>query len=259
MRPRRRGPVAALLLATALGTAGCAADPVQPGPPGPSTSTEQPSADPGSSEGPAPTPSGTTPTAVPDDELPGDAWESGPASGDGLSVVGVAADDVLNLRSGPGVDFPVVEELAPLGSAEATGRGRTVDGVVWAEVDGAEATGWAVMRHLAYRGDVTDVTSELRALGALPSGTDLADLARAVADLRLGGTPAEGGPQVVVVDGPHVGDLGEVTVDVTGVADDSVLGSRLHVFAQPEGATFHVRTVEQTVLCARGVEAGLCV
>jgi hypothetical protein len=62
-----------------------------------------------------------------------------------------------------------------------------------------------------------------------------------------------------VVDGPHVGDLGEVTVDVVGLADDSILGWRLHVFAQPEGATFHVRTVEQTVLCARGADAGLCV
>lgn len=235
--------------------AGCGADPEEPDPSGTPT-TAEPSPTPGPSEEPTPGPSGETPTSVPDDELPGDAWDSGPTEGDELSVVGVAADDVLNVRTGPGVNFPVVEELEPLGSAEATGRGRTVGGAVWVEVTGAGATGWVNLRHLAYLGDVTDVTSEL---GALPSGTDLADLARAVAELRLGDTSEEVRPQVVVVDGPHVGDLGEVTVDVVGVADDSVLGWRLHVFAQPEGVTFFVRSVEQTVLCARGVDAGLCV
>src|SRR5699024_8082474 len=147
--------------------------------PGPtSTPTAEPSPDPGPSEPgpteePVPEPSGGTPTAVPDDELPGDAWESGPAEGAELAVVGVAADDVLNLRTGPGVGFPVVDELAPLGAADATGRGRMVDSAVWVEVAGGEATGWANVRHLAYLGDVTDVTSEL---GALPSGTDLAEL-----------------------------------------------------------------------------------
>ncbi|MEP7764771.1 hypothetical protein [Sanguibacter sp. 25GB23B1] len=259
MMPRRRGLVAALLLAGALGVAGCGADPAEPDLPGTPTAAEQPSAEPEPSEEPTPAPSGAPPTSVPDADLPGDAWDSGPTAGDELSVVGVAADDVLNVRTGPGVGFPVVEELEPLGSAEATGRGRLVDGGVWVEVTGAEATGWAYVRYLAYLGDVTDVTSELRGLGALPSGTDLADLARAVADLRSAGASGEVRPQVVVVDGPHLGDLGEVTVDVTGMADDSVLGVRLHVFAQPEGSTFFVRTVEQTVLCARGVDAGLCV
>jgi hypothetical protein len=48
---------------------------------------------------------------------------------------------------------------------------------------------------------------------------------------------------------------------VTGFADDSVLGQRLVVFAQPDegGQSFTVRTVESTTLCRRGVADGLCV
>jgi hypothetical protein len=51
-----------------------------------------------------------------------------------------------------------------------------------------------------------------------------------------------------------VGDLGEVTYDVVGFADDSVLGERLHVFGTP-GDTFTLKTVEATTLCRRGVSA----
>ena len=66
---------------------------------------------------------------------------------------------------------------------------------------------------------------------------------------------------VVVVDGPTVGDLGEITVDVVGFPDDSVLGARLRVFAEPDpgGESFTVRTVESTTLCRRAVSEGLCV
>jgi hypothetical protein len=75
--------------------------------------------------------------------------------------------------------------------------------------------------------------------------------------------PADEGPRptVTVVDGPTVGDLGEVTVDVLGLADDSLRGERLHVFATPDpaGEGFGLKTVEATALCARGVTAdGLC-
>jgi hypothetical protein len=60
---------------------------------------------------------------------------------------------------------------------------------------------------------------------------------------------------------PTVGDLGEVTFDVVGLADDSVLGVRLHVFGDPSGgAGFVLDTVELTVLCGRGGGGdGLCV
>ena len=68
--------------------------------------------------------------------------------------------------------------------------------------------------------------------------------------------------KIVVVDGPRVGDLGEITVDVIDLADDAQGGERLKIFAEPgpPGARFTVRTVEATALCSRGVtNDGLCV
>jgi hypothetical protein len=241
--------VGALLLVGVLSVSACADGPPEPG----GSGTEEPTA----SAEPTPEPtSEPSSTSLPDDELPGEVWESGPAEGDELAVVGVQADDLLDLRAGPGVDFPALGELEPLGSGEATGRNRMVDDTAWVELTGAGTTGWVNLRYLAYLGDVTDITSEL---GELPDGTDLEELGRAVAEQRQGDLPDDVVPEVVVVDGPHLGDLGEVTVDVIGFADDSVLGSRLHVFAQLDGTTFSVRSVEQTLLCARGVSDGVCV
>ena len=64
--------------------------------------------------------------------------------------------------------------------------------------------------------------------------------------------------------------LGEVTVDVLNIGDDSLLGFRLHVVAVPESedwmsedpGPFTLRTVGRTIICHshRGVTAdGLCV
>jgi hypothetical protein len=60
---------------------------------------------------------------------------------------------------------------------------------------------------------------------------------------------------------PTVGDLGEVTFDVIGIQDDAVRGFRVHVFATPDegGEGFVLKSVEQTLLCGRGVSGGLCV
>ena len=67
------------------------------------------------------------------------------------------------------------------------------------------------------------------------------------------------------------GDVGEVTYDVIGLADDSVAGVRLHVFGAPtdadlprsallQASSFTLKTVETTALCGRGVTLdGLCV
>mgnify|MGYP007054667588 CR=1 FL=1 len=60
----------------------------------------------GSDAGPAVTP-------VADGGLPGERFDFEiPRSGDRLAVVGVAHDDVLNLRILPGADQPIVEKLA---------------------------------------------------------------------------------------------------------------------------------------------------
>ncbi|NNC44231.1 MAG: hypothetical protein HKO03_13440 [Acidimicrobiia bacterium] len=61
---------------------------------------------------------------------------------------------------------------------------------------------------------------------------------------------------------PTEGDLGEVTYDVVGIGDDSVLGERLHIFGQPtgDGSGFSLMAVESQVLCGRGVtDQGLCI
>ena len=85
------------------------------------------------------------------------------------------------------------------------------------------------------------------------------DLGMAVARV-LAPDEGEGPPQISIVDGPAVGDLGEITVEVVGLADDSVFGYRLHVFAHPheDGEGFTLKSVERTLLCARRVSGDLC-
>ncbi len=71
----------------------------------------------------------------------------------------------------------------------------------------------------------------------------------------------EGSLRISIAGDPVVGDLGEIVVDVVGLPDDSILGYRLHVFATPHesGEAFTLKSVESTLLCARGVSSDLCV
>lgn len=64
-----------------------------------------------------------------------------------FSVTEVAADDHLNVRAGPGVDFPVIGRLErdALG-IEVTARSENGR---WARVNAGEGAGWAALRHLA--------------------------------------------------------------------------------------------------------------
>jgi hypothetical protein len=235
MTARRRLPVL-LALAAALLLGACATEPAPPAEPGGETS-------------PTPSPTETAPG-----ELPGEPFDMGPQEGAVLAVVGVAADDTLNMRSGPGVEFGVVAELAPLtDDVVATGESRMLDrGAVWVEATVDGVTGWANWRYLAYLGETDDIMSQLGDTG----GSEMVDVAdRVVAQLYGAESDVL---TAVVVDGPHHGDLGEITVDVLGLMDDSVLGTRLHIFATPDGGRFTARVVEATPLCARGVDAGLC-
>jgi hypothetical protein len=179
-----------------------------------------------------------------------------------LAVVGVEADDVLNVREAPGPREDVVVELDPLADdIEPSGHNRQLDdGSIWAEITAEGVTGWANTAFLAHLGDTDDTTSQLYPdVADRPSAETMLELGDAVAAEVAGSDEPE--PDVVVVDGPTVGDLGEITVDVIGFPDDSVLGARLHVFAEPDpsGDGFTVRSVESTTLCRRGVSEGLCV
>lgn len=64
-------------------------------------------------------------------------------------VVEVAADDVLNVRSGAGVGNAVVGTLAP-SETHVTGSGRreVVSGTTWLEIESAGVEGWASSRYL---------------------------------------------------------------------------------------------------------------
>lgn len=206
----------------------------------------------------------TEPTEPTDGELPGERIDIFPYEGAELAVVAVDADDTLNVRSGPGVGFDVVTELDPLATGVvATGHNRSLDDDgIWAEVAVDGVTGWASTAFLAHLGDTGDRTSELYPDPAdRPRAETMLELGEAVAE-DVAGSDLDGGPplSITVVDGPSVGDLGEVTVDVTGFGDDALLGYRLAVFAEPDpgGESFTVRTVESTPLCRRGVSDGLC-
>ena len=223
--------------------------------------------------------------------LPGEPYEYGPAEGASLAVVGVDHDDVLNVRDVPfgeiiatlDVSNPYVALLdvraAPSGeliasfdswadAIVATGRTRKLPTTVWHEVRVAGVTAWSSWAYLAPIGATHDATAEITAiLGETPEADTLIELGVIVGEAMASDEPPS---RVVVVTQPIVFEaLGEVTVDVLNVGDDSLLGFRLLVFATPgaedwmsdDPGPFTLRTVERTILCysARGVTAdGLC-
>ena len=240
------------------------------------------------SASPAPTDDQEPPAA---EDLPGEPYEFGPDEGTSLAVVGVDHDDVLNVRHVPfgeiiatlGLANPIAYLLevrampsgAPIdwfdswsGAIVATGRTRKLPTTVWHEVQVAGVTGWASGAYLAPIGLTDDITAHLiDRLGEQPEADTLVDLALLVGEALASEEPPS---RVVVTVGPTTFEaLGEVTVDVLNIGDDSLLGYRLHVFAVPAGdwmsedpGPFSLRTVHRTVLCHshRGVTAdGLCV
>lgn len=249
---RHRRATAALLLAAAL-LAGCGTtdgtDEEPSAPPGSGPTSAEPTA-----TSPDPTdPATTEPATSEPGDLPGEPVEGGfPLEGAELGAVGVVAGDVLHLRAGPGTEHDSVAELEPLATGlVASGHNRQLDdGSLWAEVTVEGTTGWVNTAFVSHPGPVTDVTAEL---GEPPTAATLEQLAVAVAHVLAGPEPT-----VTIADGPREGDLGEVVVDVLGFADDAVAGERLHVLAAPTDGGWTVRTVEATLLCARGVSEGLC-
>lgn len=204
----------------------------------------------------------TTTTTTPDTTttLPGEPIEIGPQAGDVLAVIGVVHNDVLNVREAPGIDHPVVAELAPLvDDVVALGNARALPQSIWFEIEVDGVTGWANSSFFAYLGGTSDVTADvIELLGETPVAETMLDLGMIVAESLASDDPAS---KVVMSVSPTVGDLGEVTYDVVGIGDDSVRGFRLHVFGAPDesGEGFVLKSVEQTVLCGRGLAGELCV
>ncbi|MDH3729530.1 MAG: hypothetical protein OES13_00190, partial [Acidimicrobiia bacterium] len=174
----------------------------------------------------------TTTTAGPIGE-PFDFWVPTPAEGPILGVIGVQYDDTLNVRSGPGITFDVIATLDPtLMGISGTGNGwQLPSGTVWWEIDAGGGIGWANQRFLSRFAGVDDITSLVVAsLGEIPLAETMLELGTIVAN-AVASTDVESG--IVVVVAPTVGDLGEITIDVLGLADDSQEGWRLHIFGQP--------------------------
>lgn len=191
---------------------------------------------------------------------PIDFWVPVPEEGPIIGVISVRFDDTLNVRSGPGIQFPVVGELAPTDTGiSGTGQGwQLPSGSVWWEIEKGDVTGWANQAFMSRLGAVNDITSDIvDQLGEIPSADTMLALGMIVADA----VAVEETASIVVVVAPTVGDLGEITIDVSGFGDDSVGGSRLHIFGQPsdDGESFSLASVEATVFCQRGVASGVCV
>ncbi len=195
------------------------------------------------------------------------SWNTPPPSddlfpgrpGDQLGVLGVRHDDALNLRSGPGINRRIVTTAAPTDSVFATGRARALSRSIWYEVSTRNGTkAWASARYLAIPGSTEDMTASYLAQHPRPAASSMVDLGRQVALDFAGDEP---GTRIAMSVGPTVGDLGEVTYDVVGLADDSVAGLRLHIFAEPHdsGHGFELRSIEATIFCRRGFDGTSCV
>lgn len=201
----------------------------------------------------APTTTQPAPTTT---DLPGEPTEHFFfKQGDQLGVIGVAYDDVLNVRAAPGIDQEIVARLDPLAQdIVVTGPARSLPASIWIEVEVIGASGWVNSAFLAYIGPTLDVTSQVIAdLGEIPRAKTMLDLGGMVAATRTS-RDEEVTSTIIVTAAPTVGDLGEVTYDVLGLLDDAQAGERLHVFGRPldGGEGFELKTVEGTQLCYRG-------
>ncbi len=211
-----------------------------------STSTSSTSS---STTGQTETPAASTPT--PSAALPGVPSDFGPPAGGTVAVVGVAFDDELQVRAGPGASSPTVATLGPTATARATGNNRMLSNQsLWFEVETAGVTGWGGAAFLLGLGSTDDITARvISMLGSRPSALNMTALGRIVAKSQASRDVPS---RIIMVVAPTVGALGEVTYDVLGLADDSIGGLRLHVFGQPTAGGFRLKSVEATSLCRRG-------
>ncbi len=183
----------------------------------------------------------------------------GPSAGDVLAVVGVESDDVLNVRRAPGINQDIVATAPPLShDLIAVGNTRSLPNSIWIEVTLNGTPGWVSYAFVGYLGDTMDQTAYITVRhGSTPSGASIDDVVDAVVAIYESDQPSaritRPAPPIVQ------GDLIEVTIDVVGLLDDSILGFRVHLFLRLDAGVYTLVRVEQTVLCRRGVTtAGVC-
>ncbi|TBN40460.1 peptide-binding protein [Paracoccus subflavus] len=84
-----------------------------------------------------------------------------------FDVLGVASDDVLNIRAEPNASAPIVGTLAP----DARGIEVVEERRNWGRINTGGGTGWVSMRYLSYRTDVWlpgELPPAFRCLGTEP-------------------------------------------------------------------------------------------
>ncbi len=258
------GPLVTVLALLAVACGGAAAPTTSTTTVSGTVTTVAPSAPPSSS---APTTTGqitttslsSTTSTTTTTELPGERTDLGPRAGNRLAVMGVAFDDVLNVRAAPGANQTIVHELSPLADdIIATGHNRTLPQSIWYQVEVDGITGWVSGAFVGYPGPVDDATAQIvQILGGIPEAENMLELGWSIAE---GITSVESPTRITVTVAPTVGDLGEVTFDVVGLEDDAVAGFRLHIFGNPSSGGFYLDTVETFNFCSRGVDPdGFCV
>lgn len=222
--------------------------------------------------------------------LRGDPIDFGPSEGDMLSVVGVDHDDVLNVRdapfgeiiatltnqvSGDRDDRVIVREISSneivavldVAGIIAVGNTRALPTTVWHEVRAGSVNGWASGAYLSPLGSTHDVTQRVvEAISETPEAATLTDIGQAIAYLFA--SDGEVQSRITISSEPVVDEnFGELTMDVVGLADDSLRGYRLFITvhaAQNNGygtGPYTLLNVRATTLCDshRGVTAeGLC-
>ncbi|HEU4750819.1 MAG TPA: SH3 domain-containing protein, partial [Acidimicrobiia bacterium] len=175
------------------------------------------------------------------------------------AVMGVAYDDTLNVRAAPGVNQPIVHELAPTADdLIALGHTRRLPGSFWHQIEVDNITGWVSAAFVGQPTPVEDVTtSVVQTMGGIPEAGTMLDLG----DLIAGALAVTDPPsRITLTVAPTEGDLGEVTFDIVGLEDDAVSGFRIHIFGAPGGEGFYLDTVEARNFCSRGVDhQGFCV
>ena len=113
-----------------------------------------------------------TPTAPPTatstaSPIPIDTPVPGTAESEPYAVVGVASDDLLNVRSGPGVDRPVVGTIPFYGmDVRVAGKGQQAGDALWVPVRYQDVAGWVNNNYLARQvgrveGDVAARAAEI--------------------------------------------------------------------------------------------------
>ncbi len=193
--------------------------------------------------------------------LPGEPYEGILTAGTIFGVIGVEADDQLNVRARPGADQAIIDSLDPLTTGLIySGRARKLEPpvAIWYEVEVDGVVGWVHSRFVAPQSGTFDITSEVvDVVGQIPTGDTIEEIGALVIEARS--RFADPKPSAVVVDGPTSGDLNEIIYDLLGFGDDSVLGERLHLFiadGEQPGDPLTLKSVEVTYLCARGTGGG---